>query len=79
MVFRTVELGLQEHDRTHFSDCKFISINIFSTEQFGLYSLKSFEGASSLISSIMPTPELFLSSRHGELKLIIPNWLERKD
>ena len=72
------ELVRRDYDRSHFFDLKFISINIFSTELFGLYSLKSFEGISSLSNSMIPPPKLFLSSQNGELKNSIANWLERK-
>ena len=75
-LFRRVKLGLLEHDRSHFFDLKFIYINIFSTELFGLYSLKGFEGISSLTNFMIPPPELFLSSRNGELKSSIVNWLD---
>ena len=74
-----IKLGLQEHDRSHFFDLQFISINIFSTELFGLYSLKSFEGISSPTNSIMPPAELFLPSRNRELKASIANCLHGKD
>ena len=43
---------------------------------FGWYSLEIFEGISSLTNSIIPPPELFLSSRSGEIKPFIANWLE---
>ena len=62
-----------------FFDRKFISINIFSTELFGLYWLKSFEGICSLTNNIIPPPELFLSSRNGTIKPFIANWFEGKD
>ena len=67
-MFRKVKLGLQEHNRSHFFDHKFISINIFSTELSRLYWLKGFEGISSLTNSIIPPPKPFLSSRNETLK-----------
>ena len=57
-------------------ELKFISINTFSTELLHLYPLKSFEGICSLTNIIIPPPELFLSSRNGDLKPSIANWLE---
>ena len=74
-----VKLRLQKHNRSRFYELKFISINIFSVELFGLHSLKSFEGISSLINNIMPPPQSFLSSQDGELKPSLPNWLNGKD
>ena len=47
---------------SHFFDLKFITINIFSTALFGLYSLKGFEGISSLANNVIPPPELLLLS-----------------
>ena len=46
---------------------------------FGLYSLKSFEEIFFLKNSIIPPPELFLSSRNEERKLLTANYLEGKD
>ena len=52
---------------------------MLSTELLGLYLLKSFEEISFLTNSVIPPPELFLSSRKGTLKPSIANWLEGKD
>ena len=54
-------------------------MNIFSTELFDLFWIKSFEGISSLTNSIIPPPELFLSIRNGRLKPSIGHWLKGKD
>ena len=61
---------------TAFFDFKFISLNNCSTELCDLYSLKSFEEISSLANSIIPPPELFLSSRNGEVKPCFAIWIE---
>ena len=52
---------------------------LFSTEPFGLCALKSFKGISSLTNSIIPPPEVFLSSRDREVKPLISDWLEEED